>query len=105
MRDTSGKPVTTRLDKEKLEKVAAATEGSYFPAKMDQIPLLAKRLNQRVSQSGLQSSFQVQQEFFPELLMIAFLLLAIELFAVRWEYLVRSLAWLLLPVLSSTALG
>ncbi len=105
MRDAAGKPVTTRLDKEKLEKVAAATEGAYFPAKMDQIPLLAKRLNQRVSQSGLQSSFQVQREFFPELLMIAFLLLAIELFAVRWEYLVRSVAWLLLPLLSATALG
>jgi Ca-activated chloride channel homolog len=105
MRDPSGKPVVTKLSKEPLEKIASTTQGLYLPSRLDQVGVLAKRIDQRSSHGGLQTSFQVQREFFPELLALAFILLTMELFLVRWEYLVRILTVALIPLASPPLYG
>ncbi len=101
-REPSGRSVVTKASPETMAKISHETAGDWFPAQLDQAPRAASKIMQSMQLGKLTSSFKVDKEYYPFLLMLAMIAFSLELAFGRWDYAIRSL---LLPLALCLALG
>lgn len=104
LRDSSGKTVITKANPENLRMISRETGGTFFVGQFEVIPELLKTLRQTATLGGLSTNFKVEQELFPYLFFLAFILLIVDLFSRRWSLALRA-AVVLLAVYSSVGRG
>lgn len=96
LRDRDGRTATSRLDEKPLRRIAELTGGEYVGASLEAVTHLASQLRQSVGLSQVSTRLEVDRELYPWLLLVAFLLLAVEMGFGRWDYVIRVLValWL-----------
>src|SRR5690606_22449780 len=103
LKDSSGKPVRTRLEPKNLSQIAEGTGGSYYTGRFDEVGRLASRIVQGMEFGKLTTTFTLERDYFPILFLIALVAFSLEYLAGRWDLWVR--AGILAAILSSPALG
>ncbi len=98
LRDNSGKVIETRLDQKKLESIAEATGGQYFPARLAEMKRLGNHLQQKQGATSVTTAVQVEAEYYPLLLTLALLCFFIDFCRQRWEYAIRLSPLAFLPL-------
>jgi Ca-activated chloride channel family protein len=91
LKDASGKTVVTQAHPEIMERIANVTRGYAFTGKFQEIPSLSRRLRQSMEMGKLTTSFRLELEFFPYLLLAAFAILLVQFGLSRWDYAIRAI--------------
>jgi Ca-activated chloride channel family protein len=106
LREPSGRAVLTKASPETMRKISHETGGDWFSPELTQAPRAAGKIMQSMQLGKLTSSFKVDKEYYPWLLVLACCLFTLELALGRWDYAIRALlvpALLLLGTASSAA--
>jgi hypothetical protein len=74
-----------------MQKISHETSGDYFLATLEQAPRTASKIMQSMQLGKLTSSFKVDKEYYPLLLMCAIAAFCFELLFGRWEYAIRAI--------------
>lgn len=98
LKDSGGKTVISQAHPEILAHIATLTRGYSFAGRFQEIPSLSRRLRQSMEMGKLTTSFRLEREFYPHLLLLAFVILISSFALNRWEYAIRIALFALLFV-------
>lgn len=89
LRDATGRAVVTKVDVATMRQVAQETGGQFFPGQFEHLPAMVKALQQTAALGRLSTNFKVEQELFPWFFALALVCLLADLFARRWQLVLR----------------
>jgi Ca-activated chloride channel family protein len=100
---TGGQMVLTKAESEPMRRIAQATHGSFTVASLAIAPTVAAKVRRSAQLGRLSSSFKVEQELYPYLLLSALAFFAVDLVSRGWQLALRGLALFLLVAAPASA--
>ena len=101
----SGMPVKTKLETEALRLIATKTGGAYFSGTFENLSALANQLNSSLRFGKRKTQFKVQTELFSFFLFLSVFFLVSEFFFGRWQYVIRTLLFIVFATHSVNSLA